>query len=83
MSELEPSPELPDDTSIGRVKLPTRIRAGLNDADVKTVGEIREASDETLLSFKNLGRASVAYLRKAFGLPSSSGVRRPIGKEKQ
>ena len=83
MSEFDPAPELPDDTPIGRVRFPTRIRTALNDADVKTVGEIREASDETLLSFQNLGSGALAYHRKALGLPSSSGVRRPVGKEKE
>jgi hypothetical protein len=41
----------------------------------KTVGEVREISDETLLSFQDLGTASVAHLRETLGLPSSDGVR--------
>ena len=62
MSEFDPAPELPDDT-LGRVRFPTRIRTALNDADVKTVGEIREASDERLrgpcLSSQGVGTSVV------------------------
>ena len=73
--DIDPAPELPDDTPIDRVRLPTRIRTALNDAGVKTIGEIREATDDTLLGFKNLGHVSLAYLRRTLGLPSSGGVR--------
>jgi DNA-directed RNA polymerase alpha subunit len=75
--DIDPAPELPDETPIDRVRLPTRIRTALNDADLKTIGEIREASDDTLLSFQNLGHVSLAYLRRTLGLPSSGGVRLP------
>ncbi|HEY4848225.1 MAG TPA: DNA-directed RNA polymerase subunit alpha C-terminal domain-containing protein [Methylocella sp.] len=70
---LEPTPELPDDTQLDNVELPARIRNVLTAA--KTVGEVREISDETLLSFQDLGTASVAHLRETLGLPSSDGVR--------
>jgi DNA-directed RNA polymerase alpha subunit len=75
--DIDPAPELPDDTLINRVRLPTRIRTALNDAGVKTIGEIREATDDTLLGFQNLGNVSLAYLRRTLGLPSSGGVRPP------
>jgi DNA-directed RNA polymerase alpha subunit len=75
MSEFDPTPELPDDTSIDRVRLPTRIRNVLDAAGLKTVGEVREISDDTLLSFQDFGRGSVAFLRKTLGLPSCDGVR--------
>jgi DNA-directed RNA polymerase alpha subunit len=75
--DIDPAPELPDDTPINRVRLPTRIRTALNDAGVKTIGEIREATDDTLLGFQNLGHVSLSYLRRMFGLPSSGGVRPP------
>jgi hypothetical protein len=44
-------------------------------ADWKTVGEIREASDATLLSLQDLGKGSVAHLRETLGLPSKKGLR--------
>jgi DNA-directed RNA polymerase alpha subunit len=69
---LYPTSELPDDTPIADVRLSTRIRNALN-AGIKTVGEIREASDATLLSLQDLGPGSVAHLREALGLPSCDG----------
>lgn len=44
-------------------------------AGLKTVGEVRETADETLLSFQDLGPGSVSHLRKSLGLPSTNGVR--------
>ena len=72
---LEPTPELPDDTLISGVELPTRIRTVLAIAGLETVGEVRETSDEILLSFQNFGNASVTHLRETLGLPSTEGVR--------
>ena len=72
---LHPKPELPDDTLIDRVQFPTRISNALNAAGLKEVGEVRESSDEALLSLPDLGRGSVAYLRETLGLRSSDGVR--------
>jgi DNA-directed RNA polymerase alpha subunit len=60
MSELEPTPELPDNTPIREVYFPTRIKDALFAAGLKTVGEVREMSDAALLAlpdFGNLGRA--------------------------
>jgi DNA-directed RNA polymerase alpha subunit len=74
MSELDPL-ELPDDTPISEVKLPTRIQNALTAAGLKTVGEVREISDENLLSLQDLGKGSVALLRETLGLPSGDGVR--------
>jgi DNA-directed RNA polymerase alpha subunit len=76
---LEPTPELADDTLIGDVEFPERIRTALASAGLKTVGEVRETSDEVLLSFQDLGKVSVAHLRETLGLPSTDGVR-PSGK---
>ena len=75
MSELAPTPELPDDTPIERVRFPTRIRNVLDIAGLRTVGDVREISDDTLLSFQDIGKGSVAYLRETLGLPSCDGVR--------
>jgi hypothetical protein len=61
MSELEPTPELPDDMAIREVRSPTRIKS----AGLKTVGEVREISDQALLALPDFGTASVAHLRQA------------------
>src|SRR5260370_40488464 len=53
-------------------------RNALTTAGVKTVGEIRVASDAMLLSLQYLGKGSVAHLRETLGLPSTDGVR-PVG----
>jgi DNA-directed RNA polymerase alpha subunit len=75
---LYPAPELADDTPIENVRFSTRVRNALTTAGVKTVGEIREASDAMLLSLQDLGKGSVAHLRETLGLPSTDGVR-PFG----
>ena len=77
---LYPAPELPDDTPIENVRFSTRVRNALTTAGVKTVGEIREASDAMLLSLQDLGKGSVAPLRETLGLPSTDGVR-PFGQK--
>jgi DNA-directed RNA polymerase alpha subunit len=77
-----PASELADDTPIKNVRFSTRIRNALNTAGLKTVGEIREASDATLLSLQNCGESSVAHLRETLGLPSTDGVRPSVAKGK-
>jgi DNA-directed RNA polymerase alpha subunit len=77
---LYPAPELPDATPVDNVRFSTRIRNAVATAGWKTVGEIREASDATLLSLQDLGPGSVAHLRETLGLPSKDGVR-PIGRK--
>jgi DNA-directed RNA polymerase alpha subunit len=77
---LEPTPELPDDTLISGVEFPVRIRTALAIAGLETVGEVRETSDEILLSFQDFGKASVAHLRETLGLPSTDGAR-PLRKK--
>jgi DNA-directed RNA polymerase alpha subunit len=72
---LDPAPELPDDTLLSRVNFPTRIQNVLSAAGLRTVGEVREASDHMLLSLPDLGQVSVDHLRKTLGLPSPDGVR--------
>jgi DNA-directed RNA polymerase alpha subunit len=72
---FDPIPELPDDTPTESVRFPTRIRNALNLQGLNTVGEIRDASDYMLMSFPDIGRESVSYLRKTLGLPSSDGIR--------
>ena len=61
---LDPSADLPDETPIRGVRLPTRISNALLNAGLSTLGEIRESSDATLLSFQDLGGGSVRWLRE-------------------
>src|ERR1700712_5436327 len=77
---LYPAMGLPDETPIVNVRFSTRISNALNVAGVKTVGEIREASDATLLSLQDLGKGSLSYLRKTLGPPSTDGVRPDVKK---
>lgn len=51
----DPTPELPDDTPIENIRFATRLRNALAVEGLKTVGEVRETADETLLSFQDLG----------------------------
>jgi DNA-directed RNA polymerase alpha subunit len=77
---LYPAVELPDSTPVDNVRFNTRIRNVLNAASLKTIGEIREASDAWLLALQDLGKGSVAHLRETLGLPSKDGVR-PAGRK--
>ena len=47
----------------------------LNAQGMKTIGEIREASDAQMLSLPDLGKGSVAYLRQTLGPTSTTGLR--------
>src|SRR5260370_21622418 len=58
-------PELPDDTSVENVRFATRIRNALNVGGLKTIGEVREASDAALLSLPDFGSGSLSYVREA------------------
>ncbi|SHI05475.1 RNA polymerase, alpha chain C terminal domain [Bradyrhizobium erythrophlei] len=77
---VAPTPELPDDTPIERVLFSTRIQNALRAADLKTIGEVREVSDETLISLPDFGKGSLSDLREKLGLPSTDGVR-PVSKK--
>jgi DNA-directed RNA polymerase alpha subunit len=70
-----PAPELLDNTPLDNVRFFTRIRNALTAAGWKTVGEIREATDATLLGLPDIGKGSVSRLRETLGLPSTDGVR--------
>ena len=76
-----PTAELSDDTPIERVLFSARIQKALRTADLKTVGEVREMSDETLISLPDFGKGSLAALRAKLGLPSTDGVR-PVSKSR-
>jgi hypothetical protein len=71
---IEPTPELPDDTPTDRIRFPARIRNVLAVEKLKTVGEIREASDKMLMTLPDLGRGSVVYLRETLGRRDREGL---------
>jgi DNA-directed RNA polymerase alpha subunit len=73
-TKVQATPELPDETPLDNVELPTRIRNALADGGLETVGEVREASDKILVTLPNLGTRSVAHLRKVLGLSSTDGI---------
>ena len=76
---LYPAPGLPDDIPLDNVRFSTRVRNALTSAGWTTVGEIREASDATLLGLQDLGMGSLAHLREVLGLPSTDGERPAAG----
>jgi DNA-directed RNA polymerase alpha subunit len=71
---IDPTPKLPDDTLIENIRFPTRIRNVLAAAGLKTVGEVRETTDGTLLSFQDFGRGSIKHLRETLGQPTAVEV---------
>jgi len=56
-------PDLPDDTLVEMVRLPVRIRNAAKFAGLKTIGNLRETTDEAFASIPNLGPGSVKWLR--------------------
>ena len=70
---LQPTPQLPDDTSIAvvqfspDVRLTTRIRNVLRAAGLKTVGEVRAATDALLKSLPDMGGNCISLLRQTLG----------------
>ena len=77
---LYPALGLPDETPVANVRFSTRLANALNGAGVKTIGEIREASDAKLLSFQDLGASSIAWLRENLG-PAQSDALKPKHKK--
>jgi DNA-directed RNA polymerase alpha subunit len=59
--------DLPDDSPVDQVQLPKRLRNALKVAGFRTVGELRETTDQTLFSLPGVGRTSLSYLRKILG----------------
>ena len=78
--KIKPCPELPDNISIDQIDLPPRIKRILLMEGLTTIGEVREASDDTLLSFQDFGQGSLLYVRTHLGLPSRQGVRPAEGR---
>jgi len=62
-------PDLPDETLVEMVRIPTRIRNAINYAGLKTIGDLRDTTDETFNSMPNLGPGSVKWLRARVGEP--------------
>ncbi len=61
---FDPVPDLPDDMLIEIVRIPTRIRNALVYAGLRTIGEVRAASDDELLSIPDFGPGSIKWLRQ-------------------
>jgi DNA-directed RNA polymerase alpha subunit len=80
---VDPTPELSDDTPISEVEFPLRIRNVLAAAGLKTVGEVREISDEILLRFQDLGKASVAHLGKRWACRRQMACGLPMGRRRR
>jgi len=57
-------PNLPNETLVEMVCLPTRIRNAAKFAGLKTIGDLRETTDKTFASIPNLGPGSVKWLRE-------------------
>jgi hypothetical protein len=64
---VDATSDLPDDTLIELVRLPLIMRHALIDAGLKTVGEVRAATDDELHAIPDVGANSVAYLRMTLG----------------
>jgi DNA-directed RNA polymerase alpha subunit len=64
---FDPVPNLPDDTLIEMVRFSPIIRKSLNVAGFKTIGEIREMSDDELRTMRGVGTDLLAYLRRTLG----------------
>jgi len=73
---LYPAPGLPDETLIENVRFSTRIANALSAAGLKAIGEVRQASDATLLTFQDLGPGSVARLRETLGQRQSRALKK-------
>lgn len=63
---LHPTSELSNDTPIELVRLPWNMRRTFADAGLKAVGDVRKATDETLLELK-LNRGALNFIRTTLG----------------
>lgn len=67
---FDASPELPDITLIEALGLPSIMRKALTSAGLKTVGEVRAATNDELHAIPDIGANSVIYLRMTLGHPA-------------
>jgi len=58
--------KMPDDVPIEQIRLPWNIRRTLSEAGLKTVGDVRKATIETMLRLR-LSRGTVDYIRATLG----------------
>jgi len=65
---LDLGPDLPDDTLVEMVRLPTRIQNAVKFAGLKTIGDIRETADEAFASIPDLGPGSIKWIRAQLGV---------------
>ena len=63
---LHPSSAISDDVPIEQIRLPWIIRRTLSEAGLKTVGDVRKATIETMLRLR-LSRGTVDYIRATLG----------------
>ena len=64
---FDPTPMLSNETPLNEVAMPTRIRNAFKFHGLRTVGDARETSDATLLSFQDFGQGSLNFCREVFG----------------
>lgn len=64
---INPTPDLSDNTPISDLDLPPRIKNALERNGLETVRDIRETSDRSFLSFQDMGPRSLIFLRSALG----------------
>jgi DNA-directed RNA polymerase alpha subunit len=64
---IEPSPDLPDETLLQDLNLPTRIQNALSAGGLRTVGEVRKTSSFDLLTFRRVGKTSITVIRELLG----------------
>ena len=64
---VDPTPSLPDDTPLEAIALSTRLKNVFKYNNLKTVGDVRLASDATLRTSQDFGRGSLVYIREKFG----------------
>jgi DNA-directed RNA polymerase alpha subunit len=65
---LDPTPELPDDTALSNVRMPSRVRNALERAGIKSIGDLRSVSYKDLSRKRYIGLGSLAFLRRMLGV---------------
>jgi DNA-directed RNA polymerase alpha subunit len=68
---IKPSPDLPDETLLQDLNLPTRIQNALVAGGLRTVGEVRKTSSSDLLTFQGVGKNSITVIRELLGQHSA------------
>lgn len=64
------SSDLLDSTLIETIRLPSTLLDALTSAGLKTVGEVRAATNDELHSIPDIGANTVTYLRMTLGHPA-------------